>query len=41
MLRGSIRGKMTLVVHANSNKEGIGEQDKRDVTIPSDETAVG
>src|SRR5262249_55134282 len=28
-------GKMTLVVHANPNKEGIGKHDKGDMTIPS------
>jgi len=27
-LWGSIGRKMTLVLHANTNKEGIGEQDK-------------
>ena len=39
LLWGSIGREMTLVVHANTNKEGIGEQDKRHVTIPSDEAS--
>ena len=38
-LWGSLGRKMTLVLHANTNKEGIGQQDQSDVTIPSDETA--
>jgi hypothetical protein len=32
-------GKMTLVVHANTNKEGIGKHDKGDMTIPSNEAS--
>ena len=39
LLWGSIGRKMTLVLHANTNKEGIGEQDKCNVTIPSDEAS--
>ena len=39
MLWGCICRKMTLVVHANTDKEGIGEQDKRDMAIPSDEAS--
>src|SRR5579872_2024664 len=39
LLSWSIGGKMTRVLHANPHKEGISQENKRDVTIPSDVTA--
>src|SRR5262249_12552683 len=38
-LGGSLLRKMTLVVHANTNKKSIGNHDKCDVTIPSNGAA--
>lgn len=36
---GNSGRKMTRVMHTNTNQKGIRQQDKRDVTVPSDETA--
>ncbi len=39
LLWGSVGRKMTLVLHTNPNQEGRGQQDKRNVTIPANETS--